>query len=184
VIVVGSVNLDLVYRVPHLPRPGETLIGADLVRLSGGKGGNQAHAAARVAPAGVAVAMIACVGDDDAAGRLRDDLARVGVDKNRAAIDAVQHGYAQHPQVQHRRDGEDTTALPERHPTGRPRPRRRLRLGIGPALGQVRKGQGAHQQVPLATLHDIDDLDWVRAPAGICCARYCPRNIGERHLGS
>lgn len=79
-IVVGSVNLDLVYRVRHLPRPGETLIGADLVRLSGGKGGNQAHAAARVAPAGVAVAMVACVGDDDAAGRLRDDLAGAGVD--------------------------------------------------------------------------------------------------------
>ncbi|MGF3948646.1 PfkB family carbohydrate kinase, partial [Staphylococcus aureus] len=80
VIVVGSVNLDVVYRVPHLPRPGETLIGADLVRLSGGKGGNQAHAAARVAPAGAPVAMVACVGDDDAAGRLRDDLAGAGVD--------------------------------------------------------------------------------------------------------
>lgn len=80
VLVVGSVNLDLVYRVPHLPRPGETLLGADLARLSGGKGGNQAHAAARVAAPGITVAMIAGVGDDEAAGRLRDDLARAGVD--------------------------------------------------------------------------------------------------------
>lgn len=77
---MGSVNLDLVYRVSHLPRPGETLLGTELVRLSGGKGGNQAHAAARVAPAGMAVAMIACVGDDEAAGGLREDLARAGVD--------------------------------------------------------------------------------------------------------
>lgn len=80
VLVVGSVNLDLVYRVPHLPRPGETLLGTDLVRLSGGKGGNQAHAAARVAPGGVAVAFVGCVGDDDAAPRLRADLERAGVD--------------------------------------------------------------------------------------------------------
>ena len=79
-IVVGSVNLDLVYRVPHLPRPGETLLGADLVRLSGGKGGNQAHAAARVAPAGVAVTMVGCVGEDEAATLLRGDLERAGVD--------------------------------------------------------------------------------------------------------
>lgn len=80
VIVVGSVNLDLVYRVPHLPRPGETLLGSDLARLSGGKGGNQAHAAARVAPPGVAVAMVGCVGDDEAAVLLRGDLERAGVD--------------------------------------------------------------------------------------------------------
>lgn len=80
VIVVGSVNLDLLYRVPHLPRAGETLLGADLVRLSGGKGGNQAHAAAKIAPPGVTVAMIACLGDDDAATLLRSDLAEAGVD--------------------------------------------------------------------------------------------------------
>jgi ribokinase len=80
VLVVGSVNLDLLYRVPHLPRPGETLLGTDLVRLSGGKGGNQAHAAAKAAPAGVSVAMVACVGDDEAAGMLRGDLERAGVD--------------------------------------------------------------------------------------------------------
>jgi ribokinase len=80
VIVVGSINLDLVYRVPHLPRPGETLLGVDLARHSGGKGGNQAHAAAKVAPADLPVAMVGCVGDDDAAATLRRDLAAAGVD--------------------------------------------------------------------------------------------------------
>jgi ribokinase len=80
VIVVGSINLDLLYRVPHFPRPGETLLGDDLVRMSGGKGGNQAHAAAKVAPAGVSVAMVACVGADEAAATLRGDLAAAGVD--------------------------------------------------------------------------------------------------------
>lgn len=80
VIVVGSVNLDLVYRVPHLPRPGETLLGGELARFSGGKGGNQAHAAARTAAHGVTVAMIACVGADEAGARLRADLAAAGVD--------------------------------------------------------------------------------------------------------
>jgi len=87
VIVVGSINLDLLYRVPHFPRPGETLLGADLVRFSGGKGGNQAHAAAKVAPAAVNVAMVACVGDDDAATTLRGDLAAAGVDV--AAVQTV-----------------------------------------------------------------------------------------------
>jgi ribokinase len=80
VIVVGSINLDVVYRVPHLPRPGETLLGDDLARLSGGKGGNQAHAAAMVAPADLPVAMVGCVGDDDAAATLRRDLVTAGVD--------------------------------------------------------------------------------------------------------
>jgi ribokinase len=94
VIVVGSVNLDLLYRVPHLPRPGETLLGADLVRLSGGKGGNQAHAAAKVAAAGVQVAMVACVGDDEAATTLRGDLVAAGVDVTAVQIVAGPSGTA------------------------------------------------------------------------------------------
>jgi ribokinase len=80
VIVVGGVNLDLLYRVPHLPRAGETLLGTRLQRLSGGKGGNQAHAAAKIAPPGVSVAMVAAVGDDDAGALLRADLQTAGVD--------------------------------------------------------------------------------------------------------
>ena len=48
VIVVGSVNIDLVARVPHLPHPGETVTGGIYERHHGGKGGNQAVAAARL----------------------------------------------------------------------------------------------------------------------------------------
>ncbi|HEY8727094.1 MAG TPA: ribokinase [Gaiellaceae bacterium] len=59
--VVGSINLDLVTRVERLPRPGETLSGATLERVPGGKGANQAVAAARL---GANVRMIGCVGGD------------------------------------------------------------------------------------------------------------------------
>lgn len=79
-VVVGSLNVDLVYRVAHLPLPGQTLLGTGLRRLSGGKGGNQAHAAARLAAPETSVSMIAGVGSDDAGAFLRDDLLAVGVD--------------------------------------------------------------------------------------------------------
>jgi len=59
--VVGSINLDLVTRVERLPRPGETLSGATLERVPGGKGANQAVAAARL---GANVRMVGCVGTD------------------------------------------------------------------------------------------------------------------------
>jgi ribokinase len=63
VIVLGSINTDLVTRVPYLPDPGVTVIGREFFQAPGGKGANQAVAAAR---AGLApVAFIAAVGDDD-----------------------------------------------------------------------------------------------------------------------
>jgi ribokinase len=60
--VVGSINLDLVVRVARLPRPGETLSEASLERHPGGKGANQALAAARL---GAEVHLVGCIGDDD-----------------------------------------------------------------------------------------------------------------------
>ena len=63
IAVVGSVNLDLVARVPRLPAPGETLAAGDLRRVPGGKGANQALAARRL---GADVTLVAAVGDDAA----------------------------------------------------------------------------------------------------------------------
>lgn len=61
VIVVGSINVDLVVAVPRLPRPGETVLGGEFARHLGGKGANQAVAASR---AGASVTMIGAVGRD------------------------------------------------------------------------------------------------------------------------
>src|SRR5258707_7380784 len=61
VLVVGSINTDLVARAPHLPRPGETISGQEFSQVAGGKGGNQAVAAARI---GARVAMVGRVGED------------------------------------------------------------------------------------------------------------------------
>lgn len=77
VVVVGSLNLDLVARTPRLPRPGETVQGSAYAEVPGGKGLNQAVAAAR---AGARVAMIGAVGDDGAGTSLRDVARRDGVD--------------------------------------------------------------------------------------------------------
>jgi ribokinase len=62
--VVGSINLDLVARCERLPRPGETVTDAEFARHPGGKGANQAVAAARL---GATVRMVGCVGDDELA---------------------------------------------------------------------------------------------------------------------
>jgi len=61
-LVVGSLNMDLVGRAAHVPAPGETVLGGELQLHAGGKGGNQAVAAARM---GVAVALAGAVGNDD-----------------------------------------------------------------------------------------------------------------------
>lgn len=77
VVVVGSINTDQVIRVDRHPRPGETLIGTSMVLLSGGKGANQAVAAARL---GAAVALVGAVGSDSRAGNATALLADAGVD--------------------------------------------------------------------------------------------------------
>jgi len=74
--VVGSINLDLVARAERLPRPGETITGAVFSRIPGGKGANQAVAAARL---GADVELIACIGDDEHAGLALAGLTEAGV---------------------------------------------------------------------------------------------------------
>ncbi|HSS23303.1 MAG TPA: PfkB family carbohydrate kinase [Mycobacterium sp.] len=76
VCVVGSVNMDLTFDVSTLPRPGETVLASSLTYAPGGKGGNQAVAAAR---AGARVQFVGAVGDDAAAQQLRAHLLVNGV---------------------------------------------------------------------------------------------------------
>ena len=76
VCVVGSVNMDLTLHVDALPRPGETVLASSLTQSPGGKGGNQAVAAAR---AGGQVQFVGAVGDDPAAEQLRAHLLANGV---------------------------------------------------------------------------------------------------------
>jgi len=77
VVVVGSCNVDLSWRGPRLPTRGETVSGGSLARTFGGKGANQAAAAARL---GAVVVFVACVGDDDFGVAARADLEGCGVD--------------------------------------------------------------------------------------------------------
>ena len=74
-VVVGSLNMDLVVRTPHLPRPGETILGHDFLTAPGGKGANQTVAAAKL---GATVHMIGCVGGDDFGRALRANLRAAG----------------------------------------------------------------------------------------------------------
>ncbi|HJR29005.1 MAG TPA: ribokinase [Pseudomonas sp.] len=77
VVVIGSLNMDLVTRAPRLPRGGETLIGKSFATVSGGKGANQAVAAARL---GAQVSMVGCVGSDAYGEALRGALLAERID--------------------------------------------------------------------------------------------------------
>jgi len=77
VVVVGSINMDLVARAPRLPVPGETIGGASFATLPGGKGANQAVAASRL---GARTAIIGCLGRDAFGAALREGLERDLVD--------------------------------------------------------------------------------------------------------
>lgn len=77
VVVIGSLNMDLVTRAPRLPRGGETLIGKSFATVSGGKGANQAVAAARL---GADVSMVGCVGSDAYGAQLRGALLAEQID--------------------------------------------------------------------------------------------------------
>lgn len=79
IAVAGSLNLDLVIRVPRLPVPGETVLGTSFEMIPGGKGGNQACAAAKLAGTGVEVRMVGRVGYDTFGDQLKASLAAVGV---------------------------------------------------------------------------------------------------------
>lgn len=83
VVIIGSLNMDLVARAPRLPQGGETLAGSSFATLPGGKGANQAVAAARL---GASVAMVGCVGDDAYGEQLRAALLGDGVDCSAVSV--------------------------------------------------------------------------------------------------
>jgi ribokinase len=84
IVVIGSLNTDLVIKTERLPDPGETLHGEDLQTIPGGKGANQAAAAARL---GSRVAMVGRVGADQFGPHLVDNLAHQGVNTGHVRVD-------------------------------------------------------------------------------------------------
>jgi ribokinase len=91
ILVIGSLNADLVVRAPHFPQPGETISGEDLHIIPGGKGANQAVAAARQ---GASVAMLGRVGQDSFGPFLLDSLKSDSVDIFHVHLDKSATGTA------------------------------------------------------------------------------------------
>jgi ribokinase len=91
ILVIGSLNADLVVRAPHFPQPGETISGGDLQIIPGGKGANQAVAAARQ---GTSVAMLGRVGKDSFGPFLLDSLRSNSVDTTHVSADESATGTA------------------------------------------------------------------------------------------
>lgn len=92
ILVVGSLNMDLVFSVDHQPLMGETVLSSGFSMNPGGKGANQAYAAGRL---GGCVKMIGCVGDDIYGERLINNLQSAGVDTGAVArLDDVPTGIA------------------------------------------------------------------------------------------
>jgi len=91
ILVIGSLNADLVVRAPHFPQPGETISGGDLRIIPGGKGANQAVAAARQ---GASVAMLGRVGQDSFGPFLLESLKSDLVDISHVHLDGSATGTA------------------------------------------------------------------------------------------
>ncbi|MCA1781514.1 MAG: ribokinase [Dermatophilaceae bacterium] len=107
VIVVGSLNVDLVTSVEAHPRPGETVLGSGLDRYAGGKGANQAVAAARAGSGDVL--MVGRVGADEGGSLYRERLARAGVDVRGVATDPDEP--TGHALIVVNEDGENTIVV-------------------------------------------------------------------------
>ncbi len=83
IVVVGSLNMDLIVRVPEMPAPGETILGRDFRTVPGGKGANQAVAAARM---GADVTMIGCIGNDSFGTTLVTNLEAEGINTSHVKV--------------------------------------------------------------------------------------------------
>ncbi len=91
IVVLGSINMDLITRTPSLPDPGETVMGTSFTTTPGGKGANQAIAAAK---AGSSVAFLGAVGDDEFGVTLRHTLTAAGIDDTAVRTAAGSSGIA------------------------------------------------------------------------------------------
>lgn len=83
ILVIGSLNVDMVVNVPHMPVAGETILAGNMELVPGGKGANQAYAAGRL---GAQVTMFGAVGDDSYSDIEKKSLASVGVDTSHLLV--------------------------------------------------------------------------------------------------
>jgi ribokinase len=90
ITIIGSLNTDLVTRTRRLPAPGETLTAKSFNTAPGGKGANQAAAAARLSGDGVVVKMVGCVGGDEFGRDMKKALVDSGVDVEGVVVDEVE----------------------------------------------------------------------------------------------
>ena len=112
VLVIGSINQDFLLKVGRRPQPGETVTDAELSLHNGGKGANQAAAAALL---GASVVMLGRIGDDDLGGPLVEALREKGVDTN--LIEAVEGESTGAAFITLTPDGENAiTVAPRRQP--------------------------------------------------------------------
>ena len=91
VVIIGSSNLDITARVKRLPRPGETIGGGRLLTANGGKGANQAVAAARL---GADVTLLTCLGRDSSGETIDKSLAAEGIDTSKIKFSSTPTGTA------------------------------------------------------------------------------------------
>ena len=183
VVVVGSFMMDLVVRAPRRPQPGETLVGTSFDVFLGGKGCNQAIAAAR---AGAATAMIGRLGADDFGARFLDRLAAEGIDATGVTIDPDEGTGRRRPARGGRRRELDRDRPPgqpphDRWPTSRPpcRPIERRRGAAPPARAAARRRRGGRQGRPGGRHHGGAQPG--AGPAdGDRCVRRARRRAGAR----
>jgi ribokinase len=156
VVVVGSINVDFVVSADRLPAPGETVVGGRLERSGGGKGANQAVAAAR---AGGAVSLIGSVGDDDLGADALDALRAEGIDVR--GVDRVAGTPTGVAVIVVDRNGDNQIAVASgaNHSLSGER--------VGATLGELGRGPGC----VLVSFELTDDVVGAAAEAGHAAAR-------------
>ncbi|MDO5725662.1 MAG: ribokinase [Tissierellia bacterium] len=91
VVVIGSINMDLVVRVEEIPKPGETVMGKNLMRIPGGKGANQAAAMAKL---GVETVFLGKVGEDGFGAELKSSMLNAGIEISKIETEKGPSGIA------------------------------------------------------------------------------------------